>query len=148
MVELYSYIMRTRWTCLAKGRFNRLLQVFMIYLTFMNDKYIYNNKMQTKIIINAILTWNHKLLTSLLSKNSGSTHIILNVIDKNGCIQPQTLCATPGSWPNTRVTKCLTAGSKPYSNMRILNRKMQPFNTHDWITLVSTFDCLKIKEIS
>lgn len=134
-----------------KFHHNRLSKLAVIKLQTYRPSYIciYNiiNSIAVDVVIMnkifLILTWNHKLFTSLLSKNSGSTHIIRKVMERNGCIHAHTLCATPGSWPNTTVTMYFTHGNNAYSNTSMLSRNIKPLSIHDCSTRVSTFDSLQ-----
>lgn len=89
-------------------------------------------------------TWNHKLLTILLSTNSGSTHTVPKVNDRNGFIQDHTVIPIPGEWPNIMVNKYLRNGSKPHSKINMLTQNTPPFKAQHWIVLFNTFDSLKI----
>lgn len=108
---------------------------FNIISIFINNKIIY--------ILQKDYTWNHKLLTILLSKNSGNTHIVPNIKDKNGWIHDHTIRAIPGEWPNKTVNEYLTNGKSPYSNTAVLAQNTPPFNAQHWRVLLITIDFLR-----
>lgn len=97
------------------------------------------NSIKYKIVI----TWNHKLLTTLLKRNNGTTQNAPNVKFRNGWIHDHTNVPSSGAWPNTRLKSQRILGNITYSKRRILSQKTPPLRAQHWQVLFKILLSLK-----
>lgn len=86
------------------------------------------------------LTWNHRLLTILLSSNSGRTQMVPNVHDRNILVQDQTARPVVG---DRAVNRYLRAGRRPLSKKKMLSQNTPPLSTQHCSVRVNTFGSLE-----
>lgn len=90
------------------------------------------------------MSWNQRLLTTLLRMNNGMTQSMPKKRLRKGCTQLQMTGPIPVSSEKTRVRTNLSEGSTKYSKNAMLNQKTPPFNALHCKTRFRTFDSLKM----